>query len=118
MGFEVKTSADVDRNGAVEGVGQASSFGDAFEKPVDTLIGPLTIAGNTVVAKSIAKTPADMTSFAAQSVGIRDEIRQQKEHDREQLFEEGLKRRLEAEGKLKVHQDLVTRLIQTYTTRS
>jgi peptidyl-prolyl cis-trans isomerase D len=118
MGFEVKTSADVDRNGAVEGVGQASSFGDAFEKPVDTLLGPLTIAGNTVVAKTMAKTPADMAGFAAQSAGIRDEIKQQKEHDREQLFEEGLKKRLEAEGKLRVHQDLVTRLIQTYTTHS
>lgn len=118
MGFEVKISTDVDRQGAIEGVGSASSFGDAFEKPVDALFGPLTVAGNTVVAKTIAKTPADLAALAAQGPGIRDEIKQQKERDREQVFEDGLKKRLEAEGKLKVHQDLVTRLIQTYTQRS
>ncbi|HYA17182.1 MAG TPA: peptidyl-prolyl cis-trans isomerase [Bryobacteraceae bacterium] len=118
MGFEVKTSADVDRQGAIEGVGSASSFDAAFEKPEGTLFGPLSVAGNTVVAKTVAKTPADMAGLAAQSAGIRDEIRQQKQRDREQVFEDGLKKRLEAEGKLKVRQDLVTRLIQTYTARS
>jgi peptidyl-prolyl cis-trans isomerase D len=118
MGFEVKTSTDVDRQGAIEGVGQASSFSDAFEKPVDTLTGPLNVGGNTVVVKTIAKTSADMSGLAAQSAGIREELRQNKERDRAQLFEDGLKKRLESEGKLKVHQDLITRLIQTYTQRS
>jgi peptidyl-prolyl cis-trans isomerase D len=118
MGFEVKTSTDVDRQGAIEGAGSASSFSDAFEKPVDTVTGPLNIAGNTVVAKTISKTAADTAGLAAQTASIRDELKQNKERDRAQLFEDGLRKRLQSEGKLKVHQDLITRLVQTYTQHS
>ena len=39
MGLEVKTSTDVDRQGAIEGVGQASLFGDSFDKPQDAIWG-------------------------------------------------------------------------------
>jgi hypothetical protein len=39
-------------------------------------------------------------------------------NDRQALFEAGLKKRLIDEGKLKIHQDVLSRLIQNYTTRS
>jgi peptidyl-prolyl cis-trans isomerase D len=118
MGLEVKTSTEVDRQGAIEGVGQASLFTDSFDKPVDSLVGPILVGGNQVVAKTVAKTPADVATLAAQSAGIRDEIKQQKERDRAQLFEDGLKKRLRQQGKLKVREDVVTRLVKSYTTRS
>ena len=76
------------------------------------------IGGNQVVAKTVAKTAADASLLAAQSAGIRSELKQQKENDRVQFFQDGLKKRLEQEGKLKVRQDVVTRLVQSYTTRS
>jgi peptidyl-prolyl cis-trans isomerase D len=115
LGIEVKTSTDVDRQGAIEGVGQATSLGDAFTKPVGAILGPISVPGGQVVAKVVAKTPADMAGLEAQAATIRTDLKQQKSRDRAQLFEEGLKKKLEDEGKLKVHPDVVTRLVKSYT---
>lgn len=117
MGIEVKTSTDVNRQGAIESVGSASSLPDAFTKPVGALFGPIAVTGGRVVAKVVAKLPADLTELPAQTASIRDELRQQKTKDRSTLFEEGLKKRLEDQGKLKVHQDAITRLVNTYSNR-
>jgi peptidyl-prolyl cis-trans isomerase D len=117
MGIEVKTSPDVNRNAAIEGVGSASAFGDAFSKPVGSLIGPVQVPGGRAVAKVVAKIPADLSELQAQTAVIRGELKQQKIKDRTTLFEEGLKKRLQEQGKLKIHQDVLTRLVQSYSTR-
>jgi peptidyl-prolyl cis-trans isomerase D len=117
MGIEVKTSPDVNRNAAIEGVGSASAFGEAFSKPVDSLIGPVQVPGGRAIAKVVAKTPADLSELPAQTAVIRGELKQQKVKDRTTLFEEGLKKRLQDQGKLKIHQDVLTRLVQSYNTR-
>lgn len=114
MGVDVKTSADVDRQGAIESVGTASSVTDAFSKPLGSLLGPQSVTGGRLVAKIVGKTPANMAEAAAQSVTLRNEIRQQRSRDRAQLFQEGLKDRLKADGKLKVFQDVITRIVQSY----
>ena len=49
---------------------------------------------------------------------IRNDLKQKMTSDRSTLFEEGLKKRLIDEGKLKIHEDVLSRVIQTYTTRS
>jgi peptidyl-prolyl cis-trans isomerase D len=118
MGLEVKTSTDVDRQGAFEGVGSASTVPDAFTKPDGAVFGPVTVTGGEMVAKVIAKTPANMADLPAQAEAIRSELKQKKITDRTTLFEEGLKNRLTAEGKLKVHQDVLARLVSNYTNRS
>ncbi len=118
LGIEVKTSPDIDRQGALEGVGNASQLADAFVKPVGTLIGPVTVPGGRVLAKVAGKTEADMAGFAAQSTKIRDELKTQKSADRTKLFEEGLKKRLQNEGKLTIRQDVVARILQNLTGKS
>ncbi len=118
MGIEVKTSSDVDRQGAFEGVGSASTIPDAFTKPDGTVFSPVSVTGGQMVAKVIAKTPANMAELAPQIDSIRNELKQKKIADRTTLFEEGLKNRLTAEGKLKIHQDVLARLISNYTNRS
>jgi peptidyl-prolyl cis-trans isomerase D len=118
MGLELKTSPDVDRQGAIESVGTASTLPDAFTKPVGSLIGPVSVTGGRVVAKIIARTPANMADLPAQTTTIRDELKQQKSRDRATLFEEGLKDRLKADGKLKIHQDVINRIVDTYRQRS
>jgi peptidyl-prolyl cis-trans isomerase D len=115
--IEVKTSSDVNRQGAIESVGSASTLADAFTKPVDSLFGPVSVPTGRVVGKVLSKTPASDTDLAAQTASIRDELKQQKARERTQLFEDGLKKRLQQEGKLKIHQDVITRLVQTYSTR-
>src|ERR1019366_6654818 len=111
MGIEVKTSTDVNRQGAIESVGSASSLPEAFAKPVGSLFGPVSVTGGRVVAKVLARLPADLNDLPAQTASIRDELRQQKTRDRTSLFEDGLKKRLQDQGKLKVHQDVITRLV-------
>ncbi len=117
MGIEVKTSMDVNRNAAIEDVGSASSLPDAFTKPVGSLFGPVTVTGGRVVAKVAAQIPADAAELPKQAATIRDELRQAKSRDRSTMFEDGLKKRLQDQGKLKIHQDAISRLVQTYTTR-
>jgi len=132
MGIDVKTSMDVNRSAAIEGVGSASSLPDAFVKPVGALFGPVAVTGGRVVAKVVAQIPADLSELPAQSSAIRDELRQQKSRERSTMFEDGLKKSLQADCSafqwlqkgwrggcpvLKIHQDAITRLVQTYSTR-
>ena len=118
MGVDVKTSNDVDRQGTIEGIGSASSLADAFVKPVGGVVGPLAAAGGRVFAKIVSKTDADVAGLGPQTVAIRDDLKSQKVRDRAQVFEDGLKKRLQGEGKLKINQDVLTRLIQQYSTKS
>jgi len=114
MGLELKTSDDFTRNGAVEGLGSAAYLKDVFTKPDGSLIGPLGIADGRVVVKVVSHTPADMSQLAAQRSAIRDEIKGRKARDRSQLFEAGLRQSLIKQGKIKIHQDVITRLTANY----
>ncbi|MGC9945435.1 MAG: peptidylprolyl isomerase [Bryobacteraceae bacterium] len=115
MGLEAKTSDAVDRAGAIEGLGSAGMFPDAFIKPVGSIIGPSSIAADSkVVCKLVEKIPADLTGLASQRAAIRDQIKGQKDQARATLFEEGVRDALTKEGKIKVHQDVIDRLLASY----
>ncbi len=111
---EVKTTPDVDRQGAIEGVGSASTLPDAFAKQPGAVFGPISVTGGRFIGKIVSKTPADMSELAAQTKAIRDDLRQQRARDRAQLFQEGLKDRLKADGKLTIYQDVINRIIAAY----
>jgi hypothetical protein len=68
----------------------------------------------TVVAKVVEHIPADPSKLAADRATIRDQIKSEKAKQRDQLFEAGLKDRLIQEGKIKIHQDVINRLIAGY----
>jgi peptidyl-prolyl cis-trans isomerase D len=114
MGFEMKTSADVDRAGAIEGLGSAGVLLDAFVKPVGTIVGPVGIGDSKVVCKVVEKVPADASGLEAQRVSIRDQIKGQKSQTRNSLFEDGVREALTKEGKIKIHEDVMNRLIASY----
>lgn len=132
MGVEVKTSADVKRTDNIEGLGQASTVPDAFMKPAGAVLGPFAVVGGRGVAKIDARTPADGSDLESQTATIRDALRQKKIQDRATLFEEGLKKRLQEQCSvwhrvqfwsggcpvLRINQDVITRLVQSYNTRS
>lgn len=118
LNIEVKMSDPSNREAAIEGIGQANTIADAFTKPAGSIIGPITVAGGRIVAKVVEKIPADLAGLAAVSGTIRSDLKQQRVRDRIQVFEMGLKKRLEEEGKLKVHEDVVTRVVKNYTTKS
>jgi peptidyl-prolyl cis-trans isomerase D len=117
MGLEVMTSMDVDRTGAIDKIGTASAIPDAFTKPEGAVMGPISVTGGRAVVKVAAKIVADPALMAGQTASIRNDLKQKMTNDRQALFEAGLKKRLMDEGKLKIHQDVLSRLIQNYTTR-
>jgi len=116
MGLEAKTSDEFARNGTVDGLGSASYVSEAFLKPDGTLLGPLNTPDGTVIAKVISHAQPDMSKLPAERDSIRDELKSQKARDRNALFETGVRDALIKEGKVKIHQDVINRLIANYRT--
>jgi peptidyl-prolyl cis-trans isomerase D len=115
MGLDVKTSNDVDRAGNIEGIGMASYVSEGFSKPDGTVFGPVGVPdGGTIVARVISHGGADLSQMAAQRSTVRDEIKSQRARERNTLFENGVKEMLIKEGKIKIHQDVINRLIGNY----
>ena len=114
LGLETKTSDEFTRNGSVEGIGSASYFQEAFTRPDGTLIGPVSTADATVVAKVAGHAPADLSKLAEQRVSVRDELKSQKARERSALFEAGLRDTLVKQGKIKYHKDALDRLLAAY----
>jgi peptidyl-prolyl cis-trans isomerase D len=118
MGIEIKTSNDVTRQDAIEGVGTASTVPELFTKPVGSIVGPVSVSGKQLVAKIVSNTPANPADLPAQTSKIEDQLHQQKTRERATFFQQGLRDSLTASGKLKIHQDVIDRIIASYRTRS
>lgn len=115
MGLEAKSSDDFLRSGAIEGLGSATSVGDAFNRPVGTVLGPLPVQGSQAIIQVTGHTEANMAEFPVQRDAIRGELFSSRAREREALFAAGLKKRLEDEKKIKVHNDVIKRLIDSYS---
>jgi peptidyl-prolyl cis-trans isomerase D len=114
MGLEVKTSGEIDRSGSVEGLGSASYIQEGFTRPDGAVFGPISTPDGTVVAKVIQHADPDLSKLPEQRVALRDEIKSQKARDRNSLFEAGLRDALIKQGKIKIHQDVINRLLASY----
>jgi len=112
--LEAKTSGEVDRAGSIEGLGSASYIADAFNQQPGAVFGPVAIPNAKMVAKVLERIPADMSGMAAQRDAIRNDIKNRKSQARSTLFEEGVREALTKEGKVKVHQEVVDRLLASY----
>jgi peptidyl-prolyl cis-trans isomerase D len=113
-GTTAKTTDDFTRYGAAEGLGQAAHYIEAFTKPVGTVLGPLDTPEGMVVVKVIAKTPADESQFAAQRERIVEEIKQRRAQDDDALFEDSIVSKLMSEGKIKLHIDVMKRILERH----
>jgi peptidyl-prolyl cis-trans isomerase D len=123
MGLEMKISAPFSRSGTVTaehaaqgdtGLGSAGYVQEGFSKPDGTLLGPIGTPDATVVVKVLEHVPADMSKLPAERAQLRDEIKRERANDRGTLFDAGVRDQLIKEGKIKVHQDVITRLINNY----
>ena len=117
-GVEMKTSDEFNRNGSIEGLGSASYLQDGFSRPDGTFLGPISVPDGTVVARVVAHIPADVSKLSEQAASIRNDVRSQKERDRESLFTDGIRDALVKQGKIKVHPDVLKRLIANYSSPS
>jgi peptidyl-prolyl cis-trans isomerase D len=114
LGGEVKSPPEFTLSGAVEGVGSASVFSEGFSKPVGSILGPLNVFNQQVVAKTLEKTPADMTKFAADRDKIIEDLKRKKAQERRDLFYDSILAKLIKEGKVKKHNDAIKRLVASY----
>ena len=114
VGGEVKTSDEFTRDGNIQGVGSATYFAELFDKPAGALSGPHNISGQVTVARMASKTDADMSKLPSERANLITGIKGRKAQERKDLFEDGLVNRLIDKGKVKINQDIIRRLIDSY----
>lgn len=114
LGLTVSTTPQFGHNESIEGIGSSAYFEDYFDKPVGTIIGPLPLAGRTLVCKVVESVQADPQQFAKDRNDIVFALKQQKANERRDLFYDSIVSALIREGKVKIHQDAIKRLISSY----
>ena len=113
-GLELKTPPEFIRGGAVEGLGGANYVDQAFTLPVGQIFLSQKVNEQRFICKVIARTPADMSQFAAQRATLLQEVKNTKARERLELLQEGIRDQLIKEGKIKIHQDVINRLVTSY----
>ncbi len=114
MGLQVKTTPDFTRAGTAGELGSASYVQQAFDSPVGALLGPIQLPDQTVFAKVVEKTPADMSNFAAQRDQIQQRLKGEKARQRQELLEDSVVSQLTKDGKIKIYKDAMNRLVANY----
>lgn len=114
MGIEVKTAPEFGRDGNVEGLGTANYVEEAFRRDVGAVFGPVNVNGPIFICKTTGKTPPDMSKFNEQRFDMLLRLKGQKAQERRDLFEDGILHELQQRGVVKIHQDVIKRLIDTF----
>ena len=114
MGLEVKTTQDFGADGAADGIGPASMISDAFTQPVGAVLGPVAAGEQQIVYKVASKTPPDLSKLAEQRSDLVSALKSRKANSRMELFEDSLRAALIRQGKVKIHQDVINRLVGSY----
>lgn len=114
MGLDVKTTEPFKRQASVEGLGSSSYFDEAFKAAVGTVLNPVPMPEATVVAKVVQRVDADMSKLPEQRGQIIDSLKGDKARERNTIFETGLVQELERQGVVKLHPDVVTRIISSF----
>ena len=114
IGLEVKTTQDFGADGAADGIGPASTVSDAFTQPVGAVLGPVTAGEQQIVYKVASKTPPDLSKLAEQRSDLVSALKSRKANSRMELFEDSLRAALIRQGKVKIHQDVINRLVGSY----
>ncbi len=114
VGLEVKTSTPFNRTGAAEGLGDARYLGDAFDKPVGTVIGPLNVGTQTVLVKIVDRATADLSKIGQERETIVQQLKRKKSNERADLLRDSVVNYLSQKGKVKIHQDVLERLQARY----
>jgi peptidyl-prolyl cis-trans isomerase D len=112
MGLEVKTTQSFSPDGAADGIGPASLLQAAFDQPVGSVFGPVTVGDERFICKVVEQTPADMSKLnGAERADIRASLVQQRSRQRIELFIDSVRAALIREGKVKIHQQVYERAI-------
>jgi peptidyl-prolyl cis-trans isomerase D len=115
LGLEVKTTQEFGMDGAADGIGPANVLQPAFQQPVGSFFGPVVVGDKRFVCKIASRTQADMSNLdAATRADIQATVRSNKGRERMDLFVDSVRAALVREGKVKIYQDVLNRVIASY----
>ena len=111
-GATVKTSDLVDAKGQVPDLGSMQGpAAIAFDLKSGEISGALNLGSSGAVLQVLDKQEPSEADFAKDKDQIREQLRQQKEQERMQMYVVGLRERMQKEGKIKINQDEWSRVV-------
>jgi peptidyl-prolyl cis-trans isomerase D len=110
----IKSTQFFTSEGAADGIGPATYVMQAFEKPVGSVLDPITIGSQVFLVKVAEKQPADTSQLASNREQLVLALKQKKAAERKELFEDGLLARLIQEGKVRKYEENIQRLVRNY----
>ena len=114
LGTDLKSTGEIGRDSAIEGLGDANSFAALFSKPQGSIVGPVEVMGQWVIAKSVERTSPPDAQYAAERETIILNLKRKIANERDQLFEDSVLQHLLDEGKIKRNQNAITRILSAY----
>jgi hypothetical protein len=123
VGVTMTEPAAFTRADSIEGLGSASSFLDAFTKPVGTVVGPMQFNNGgqfpeDVIYKIVDQQRADPAKLPGERAQILPQLKQQKGIDEFRLFQDGVLAKLVAEKKVVIHKDAIKRVLASLQQKS
>ena len=112
--LEATTSADITVNDSITGLGPAAELTDIFIKPVNSVIGPVSMEGRNIVYKIVDRQTPDPNNFSNERDAAIQELKQQKARAMYGLFQDSLMEQARVDGKLKIHQNAIHQLIADF----
>lgn len=114
MKLEVTESSEFSHTDSVEGLGPAALIEDAFKKPVGTIVGPVTIQGRDVICKIVDQKSMDPSKLSQERSAILADLKRKKGGMNNALFMDSVLSKLVAEGKVKIHRDVIKRVSTSF----
>lgn len=114
MGAELKTSELINREGAITGLGAATSAEEGFSKNTGDVFGPIVTPSGTFYCKVVEKQASDLVQLATQRADMLFQIKSRRSRERAELFADGVVQSLIKQKKVKIYEDNVKKLVATY----
>lgn len=116
MGLTVSESKDFTQQSQdyVPGLGPGSALAEAFRLQPGQTSDVVAVGGNSVVFRTLSRTPANEADFAAQKDPITEQLVEQKRELDFELYEQSLKQQLQRSGELKIHDGVMKQFLASY----
>jgi peptidyl-prolyl cis-trans isomerase D len=109
LGLDAKTSDFFARSGTVADVGTGKQIDGAFTMNVGQVSSPQNLSSNWLVFRVVARNTPNPDDLASQHNDIEQQLLQSKQEAAYQAFRTSLEDQLAREGKLVIHNDVLTR---------
>jgi peptidyl-prolyl cis-trans isomerase D len=110
LGLTAETSQSIARAGSIPDVGTGKQLESAYSMEIGQVSAPQNIGGNWLVYRVQAKDEPNPVELAAQHDDIQKQLLQQKQDAAYEAFRASLQDELKRQGKLVIHNDVMSRL--------